>query len=276
MKTVDCSNWEEFEIQIKKIHTDWLDRKSRKKEPLPFTEILPEVLYRGQRNYKWRLETTLERERKDRMRIVTYGDLMNRIKPQVETFTNTSWHSPSLAYDEWSPLQAISGFCDYMVYLRHHGFPSPLLDWTRSPYVASFFAFDRASDDDVKVSVYVYLNRELDPSRHSTPGMPMICRLNPNFRSHSRHFLQQSEYTICAAKAEQKADWHYEPHEAAFSGDASGQDMLWKFDIPVSERFKVLKLLDFSNLNEFSLFGSEESLMQTLALRELHLRDLAT
>src|SRR5579871_975887 len=30
---------------------------------------------------------------------------------------------------------------DYMAYLRHHGFPSPLLDWTRSPYVAAFFAF---------------------------------------------------------------------------------------------------------------------------------------
>jgi len=35
---------------------------------------------------------------------------------------------------------------------------------------------------------------------------------------------------------------------------------------------KVLKILDSYNLNAFSLFGSEESLMETLAARELDLR----
>jgi len=30
-----------------------------------------------------------------------------------------------------------------MTRLRHHGFPSPLLDWPQSPYIAAFFAFNK-------------------------------------------------------------------------------------------------------------------------------------
>lgn len=31
----------------------------------------------------------------------------------------------------------------FMTRLRHHGFPSPLLDWPQSPYIAAFFAFNK-------------------------------------------------------------------------------------------------------------------------------------
>lgn len=49
------------------------------------------------------------------------------------------------------------------------------------------------------------------------------------------------------------------------------QDELWKFNVPWTERLKVLGLLDGYNLNAFSLSESEESLMETLALRKLSL-----
>ena len=47
------------------------------------------------------------------------------------------------------------------------------------------------------------------------------------------------------------------------------QDFLWKLNIPWTERLKVLKILDTYNVNALSLFDSEESLMETMALRTL-------
>ena len=46
-------------------------------------------------------------------------------------------------------------------------------------------------------------------------------------------------------------------------------DVIWQFNLPATERLKVLKLLDRSNINAFSLFQSEESLMETMAFREI-------
>ena len=51
------------------------------------------------------------------------------------------------------------------------------------------------------------------------------------------------------------------------------QDVLVKYLIPVSERDKVLEKLDLMNVNAYSLFGSEEALMDTLAYREIEKRE---
>ena len=59
------------------------------------------------------------------------------------------------------------------------------------------------------------------------------------------------------------------PHESAFGGGNPNIDVTWKFNLPATERLKVLKLLDRFNINAVALFQSEESLMETMAFREL-------
>ena len=86
-------------------------------------------------------------------------------------------------------------------------------------------------------------------------------------RTHARHFRQQSDYTICAAFDEKGPGWRFHPHDEVFWSRGK-QDYVWKFDLPATERIAILKSLDQYNLNAFSLFDSQETLLETMWMRE--------
>jgi hypothetical protein len=269
MRERNLASWEQFEVELRLLREERSNRKASS------VLHISNFLFRGHSEHTWRLSTTLERQGKGTLTLRQYYRLISAARPQIETLTETTWNVPEYPeYEKWLSENdtlipgRFPGY-DYMVYLRHHGFPSPLLDWTRSPYVAAYFAFAHAVNLDSKVSIYVYLEYAGNAKAYSS-RTPHIHGLGPYVRTHRRHFLQQSEYTICLAYDE---EWRYAPHEEALACADESQDLLWKFNIPSVERLKVLKLLDEHNINAFSLFGSEDSLMETVALRELHFRE---
>jgi FRG domain len=158
----------------------------------------------------------------------------------------------------------------YLAHLRHGGFPSPLLDWTRSPYVAAYFAFSRVRHDH-DVAVYAYRER---PNNMKIGGSdsPQIISFGPVIKTHKRHFRQQSRYTVCTRF--EQGQWSFVPHDSVFDvRDHLQRDLLWKITLPASERRKALEFFDKTNLNEFTLFDSEEGLLEMLAARVIDMRE---
>jgi hypothetical protein len=272
MQVISVQNWEEFEARLQKI------KRAVKAGPVG-------LLFRGQADASWSLSTTLERSPGRIERVEKYYSLIREIKPQIETFTDRSFESPEFGdvhaivqdYDSFSRSLAfgkLPGY-EYMIYLRHHGFPSPLLDWSRSPYVAAFFAFSKTTAENVSIFIYA----EQPENMKMRGADSAIYCFGPIVRSHRRHFLQQSTYSICAsfelpeeALGTTSPSWRFASHEDVFAQNDKHQDLLWKFVIPSAERIKVLRHLNDYNLNAISLFGTEESLLETLAIKVIDFR----
>jgi hypothetical protein len=271
MEAIEIPDWENFEQKVRELRAKYTNETS----PL---------LFRGQGNSKWKLTTTLERSGAEKMLFRDYYALIcASMRPEVRTFARVDVP----AYDPlWATTHFLQGdllyeigdvfpidLYRYMAYLRHFGFPSPLLDWSRSPFVAAFFAFrDDPSGPKPKTrSIFAYCEKP-EAAKGGTLGQPYIRAIGPYVETHERHFRQRCDYTICGSYVPDYG-WRFDSHQAVFDTQRSArQDRLWRFDLPSTERVKVLSALSDYNLNAFSLFGSEESLLESLWLREYVLR----
>jgi hypothetical protein len=144
---------------------------------------------------------------------------------QSQSFAFLQDNDRPVTNDEWELLA------------RHHGLLSPILDWTASPFIAAFFAFDsvKTETDDV-VSVWV-----LDRNQflHDQPRIRLIVddwmiRMNP------RALEQRGAFVRVGGGSE--------PLEQRL-GEA-----LTRFDIPGSDRERVLADLDEMGITARSLF----------------------
>jgi len=229
--------------------------------------VQSEPLFRGHADSSWRLETTLERFKpNEQIDVRRYNSYLARAKPTVETITNRKWRltkNMKLSYDA---LVDEPPSIEFMAYARHHGYPSPLLDWSRSPYVALYFAFSKARmDQDAALFVFT---KSPEGVRSGCLKDPQVCEVSRLSTTHVRHISQQSRYTICVRNVEGD-DWEYCSHELAMQPQDSSQNSLQKIVLPGSLRLEILDRLDHMNINGFTLFNTEDGLMESLAFREI-------
>jgi hypothetical protein len=156
-QTICLKSWKEFPSTVESI----LEEND---------ELGPELLFRGLGNAHWQLQTTLERspDADASETLLSYYRRISRTQPIIESLTNRRWdalpswlefekfvQSPTLRWID-SALANNPAIYEYLIYLRHHGFPSPILDWTVSPYVAAAFAFDVMENGASEVAIWVY------------------------------------------------------------------------------------------------------------------------
>lgn len=257
IKNIKC--WNDFEQEIENLYfyaENFQDDQAVSAVSAP--------LFRGQGNSGWPLETTLDRVKKGCSMSEYYLILQNN-KPIIESFTDRNWKIPK--FEEPRKTLWVTpdiNVYSFMAYLRHHKFPSPLLDWTRSPYLAAFFA---ASDikSNTNLAIFAYIE-DIGQGKTAEGKKATISSLGPDITTHKRHHLQQCEYTVCTKKIDSKM--YYCGHEEVFTEDNPDQDLLKKYILPSSERKNILKKLDLMNINAYSLLHNEEGLMDTLSIRE--------
>lgn len=129
---VENATWEEF-------------RKRASEFCRQADTVRTSVLFRGQGDSAWRLRPTVDRLREfsDRARRIEFVDNM------VRQFWGQAEGLHSHRLKDVSPGERET-------LARHYGLPSIQLDWTRSPYVATFFAFWQAKEPTSgRVSVWV-------------------------------------------------------------------------------------------------------------------------
>lgn len=229
----------------------------------------PHPVFRGVANEKWGLETTLERIGRVNEPFEEYLTSVDIAKRALESYSDKRWDLEKVDCLKIDPGElwrwgALPNY-EFLVYLRHHGFPSPFLDWSMSRYVAAFFAFIDADPDKVKrCAIYEFASFGEEGGSKSfcgTDETPRICDLGHTIRAHKRHYMQQAEYTYCV-KATKEAGLIFAPHS-----EGQGQ-YVKKYTLPTSEKEKVLKSLQEMNITAYTLFGTEDSLIKTLTVDE--------
>lgn len=264
MQEKTLKDWEQFEkISLEMIRT------ARKRRERGGGCCMDYPLFRGVRDSTRPLESSLDSLGKAGS-LSQYWQTIKIVRKEVETVTGKKWSLDPNMPPEVPP----TGECDvqayeFMAYLRQNGFPSPLLDWTKSPYIAAFFAFRDiycSPADKKHVSIFAY-REYCDGGDSPAPQEPRICRIGPTIATFPTHYLQQSEYSICVREKDGKM--YFANYEDVRNDGEDEQDVLVKYSIPMSERNKVLRELDSMNITAYSLFDSEPSLMDTLAVREL-------
>jgi hypothetical protein len=227
------------------------------------------------------------------MTLGKYLAILERMRPQVERFSRRSWPGlheeiASLTHNGLDsvllfPVESANtkAILSFMVYLRQHGFPSPLLDWTSDPYRAAFFAFSGVEEGAREVAIYVFREWAGPMGECRRDREATAMGFGHHIRNTSpRHAKQLAQYTWCVKKSSSGKclDYYvFSDHEEAVNLPGfqmkdgvcidveRAQNIVRKYTLPASERRKVLASLAQRRISKCTLFGrSTDDLLEDL------------
>jgi hypothetical protein len=215
-------------------------------------------IYRGQRVAAWGLTSTVHRTALVRSipDIAGYVNYMlPRVHDAVEGWTGRSWD-----------LSKPFGLAEFIAFLQHNGFPTPLLDWTASPYIAAYFAFEAVNHfAPQRENVAIYSLNQLAWSTKFkqiydiADQTPHVSILKPRTIGNHKLAMQQGCFTWSNVS-------NIEEHIRL--NETKDEAYLRKYELKVSERPRVMRELDLMGISAIQLMPSVEAVCKK-ALEDL-------
>lgn len=225
--TEKCDSWSDFKA--------WADRSRAHHLCSAF---------RGHGSQKFPLRTTLSRV--GRARIDRY------CSSELITFKGLLESSLNMRFN----LNDADDFATVLGLAQHHGLPTPLLDWTSSPYVAAFFAFSDAIEmaqsrrDATHVRVFGLTHDFIASTSPQVVTVsylqPYVCSLTISARHNARLLAQQGRFLVTNLSDVEAFIRHME--------SVDKKTYLYGADIPIKSAPEALEDLAFMGLTAATMF----------------------
>ena len=264
--TEQINNWDEFLLWLNELKGSWR--------------------FRGQQESSWSLETSLDRAVRVEHSSGYYH--LDRETEQRELL----YRFQQEAHNHIHPLPSTDDIASWYALMQHYGAPTRLLDWTKSPYVALYFAFvDEPQNKAEQYSAVwainldwlakketellemeaptsalsnskdraIYMNTLLT---HSEKRKPLIVQIDPQ-RISQRMVAQQGLF-LCKLVHEVYFD-HLLVH-MMLNSDLSDQPVLRKLKLERNMRIAFLRRLREMNIHSASLYPGLDGFGKSLKL----------
>lgn len=254
-KEIELLSWSDFKNLAEKSKLEWI--------------------FRGQSNADWELQTTLERSNI----IKTFPDFEDEL---IKEFIKGA---KFYLKDEQAPATLL----EWYSLIQHFGAPSRLLDFSKSPYVAAYFAFEQANQENGKIAIWVvnknflfqkaleYFKGKIDKNAWTSYAFDdmtfqyafekskegdfnCLFPVEPK-NTNQRYYLQQAIF-LCQGNPYESLTSQF-----GFLGQELLEKTIMKITIPASEKKKAIRDLIKMNITRATLFPGLDGFAKSLVIK---------
>ena len=198
--------------------------------------------FRGQASNIWRLRTAFHRTGR--------ASLVRCVVHDVPALHR---HLSGLTTHQFN-LQDALDYAAFLNLVQHHGYPTPMLDWTQSPFVAAYIAYRDLKQNsilsDQRIRIIMFdarlWNSSYERAAVLMPGYLHLTILEPLATNNPRVIPQQSISTVTNVD-------DIETYVREKEKD-DGRSFLRVIDLPANERRIVMQDLALIDITAGSLF----------------------